>query len=361
MFMRRGMKAGGALGLLLAVGAVAGSSGWFSGRWARSSEILWQEGAPQAQREAGRPTAVPAPAKSAPESQEDREIRAFDQAYANDFNKADAKALGARFTEDAEVHEEDGSRFQGRALIEEWLAETLAANKGAKLAIEIETIRVLSPDVVKEEGRTTVTSAKGEPLSHRRYTVLLVKQSGRWLISSVREEPDHFVRPHDRLKVLEWLVGDWIDEGSDSLVRIHCRWSEDGNFLVRVFKVHEQGKEMLTVTQHIGWDPVADHIRSWEFDSEGGFGEGKWGGDGDRWVVKRTGTRPDGATVSATNTFVRERPDLVRWTSTDRIVRGESIPDDETFAFVRVPPAPRAHTEGPANPAPATNREGRPQ
>ena len=118
---------------------------------------------------------------------------------------------------------------------------------------------------------------------------------------------------------------------------------------------------MLTVTQRIGWDPVADHIRSWEFDSEGGFGEGKWGGDGEP-----LGGEANGHAAGRRDRFGHEhigqgtpRPGALE---VDRPhCRGESIPDDETFAFVRVPPFPRAHAEGPANPAPATNREGRPQ
>ena len=134
------------------------------------------------------------------------------------------------------------------------------------------------------------------------------------------------MRPHDRLKVLEWMLGDWIDEGADSLVRVHCRWSEDGNFLVRVFKVKHQGKEMMTVTQRIGWDPVADHIRSWEFDSEGGFGEGKWGGDGDRWVMKQRARGRTARPLRPRTHLLRERPDLVRWTSTDRIVGENRFP-----------------------------------
>ena len=108
----------------------------------------------------------------------------------------------------------------------------------------------------------------------RPYTVLFVKRDGRWLISSVREEPDPLVSPHDRLKDLEWMVGDWVDEGPDSEVRLNCRWSEDGNFLIRSFTVKQQGKPVMTVSQRIGWDPLARQIRSWEFDSEGGFGEG---------------------------------------------------------------------------------------
>src|SRR5438270_13780731 len=97
----------------------------------------------------------------------------------------------------------------------------------------------------------------------------------------------------------------------------------------------------MTVSQRIGWDPLARQIRAWEFDSEGGFGEGKWSRDGERWVVKHTGVRPEGTTASATNAMDRERPDLVRWVSTDRVVGDESVPEDDAYVLVRVPPPPR--------------------
>ena len=236
----------------------------------------------------------------------------LDDVFISNYNKGDSKALTALFTEDAEVVEADGDRYQGRGLIEQSFTDTFAARQGVKIAFEIEGIRFLSPDVAKEEGRSLITPAKGAPES-RLYTVLFVKREGRWLISSVREEPDPLVRPHDRLKDLEWMVGDWIDEGADSVVRLHCQWSEDENFLIRTFTVKRQGKPVMTVTQRIGWDPVARQVRSWEFDSEGGFGEGKWSRDGERWVVKSTGVRPEGTTASATNVMVQERPDLVRW------------------------------------------------
>ena len=67
--------------------------------------------------------------------------------------------------------------------------------------------------------------------------------------------------------------------------------------LQRQFTVKHQGKDVMTVNQRIGWDPAAKQIRSWEFDSEGGFGEGKWGGDGDRWVIKHTAIRPEGTSI----------------------------------------------------------------
>ena len=270
-------------------------------------------------------------------SADEKAIRAVDEEFVRDYNKGDSKALAALFTEDAEVIEADGDRYQGRELIEQGFADTFAADKGAKIAFEVEAIRFLNPDAAKEEGRSLVTPAKEAPVS-RLYTVLYVKRDGRWLISSVREEADPLVRPHDRLKDLEWMVGEWVDEESDSVARFDCRWSEDGNFLIRSFTLKREGKAVMTGTQRIGWDPLARQFRSWEFDSEGGFGEGRWSRDGDRWVVKHTAVRPEGTTASATNVMTRVRPDMVRWVSTDRVIGGESVPDDDAYVLVRVPP-----------------------
>ena len=265
--------------------------------------------------------------------------------FARDYNKGDSKALAALFTENAEVVEADGDRYQGRSLVEQAFAETFATDKGAKIAFAVDAIRVLTPDAAKEEGQSVVTPVKGAPIS-RLYTVLYVRRDGRWLISSVREEADPLARPHDRLKDLEWMVGEWVEERSDSVVRLTCRWSDDGNFLLRSVTVRHRGKPVLTISQRIGWDPVARQIRSWEFDSEGGFGEGKWSRDGERWVVKHTDVQPEGVTSSATNVMTRERADLIRWVSTDRVSGDRSDPGEEAYELVRVPPAPRIQIDG---------------
>src|SRR5271165_5210653 len=261
-------------------------------------------------------------AKSSPE---EKAIRLADDAFVRDYNKGDTKALAARFTEDAEVVEEDGARYRGHGLIEQRLAETFAASPGVKLQINTDDIQFLSPDVIKAEGRTVVTPARGSPES-RRHTALLVRRDGRWLISSIREEPDPLVTPHDRLKDLEWMLGEWVDEGPDSHIRVSCRWSEDGNFLIRTFTVKVQGKPVLTVHGRVGLDPLARQFRCWEFDSEGGYGEGKWSRDVERWVIKHEGVRPEGTTASSTNIMTLVRPDLVRWVSSERILGDESVP-----------------------------------
>jgi len=321
------------------------------------TEVLWTGlilgGAGLALAQDGKPAAaLPGqPAVETKSSQEEKAIRLGDDAFVRDYNQGDTKGLVARFTEDAEVVEADGTRYRGHPLIEQRLADTFAASPGVKLEIRTESIQMLSPDVAKEEGRTVVKPAKGAPES-RRHTALLVRRDGRWLISSIREEPDPLVTPHDRLKELEWMIGEWVDEGPDSHIRVSCRWSEDGNFLVRTFAVKVQGKPALTVHQRIGWDPLARQFRSWEFDSEGGYGEGKWSRDGQRWVIKHAGVRPEGVTASATHIVSRERPDLVRWVAIDRVLGDESVPQEETYAMVRVPPPPQVPSAGRPAPSP---------
>ncbi len=290
----------------------------------------------------------------------EKAIRQADEAFVSDYNKADTKALVARFTEDAEVVEENGTRYRGQGLIEQRLAETFTASPGVKLQVQTEAIQFLSPDVVKAEGRTLVTPVKGAPVS-RRHTALLVQRDGHWLISSIREESDPLVAPHDRLKELEWMLGEWVDEGPDSHVRVACRWSEDGNFLIRTFTVKVQGKPVLTIHQRVGWDPLAKQFHSWEFDSEGGYGEGKWIRDGERWVIKHSGVRPEGVTASATHIVWQERTDLVRWEAVDRVIGGEVVPQERTYAMVRVPPPPQVPLTGPRPASPTSKETRRPQ
>lgn len=287
---------------------------------------------------------------------DEQAIRAGDDAFVQEYSKGDARALAARFTEDAEVIEADGTRYRGRSLIEERLTQTFSASPGVKLEIHPESIQFLSPDVAKEEGRTVVKPV-GKAAERRRHTALLVKRQGKWLISSVREEPDLMVAPHERLKELEWMVGDWIDDGPDSRIKVSCRWSEDGNFLLRTFHVQVQGKVAMTIHERVGWDPLARQFHSWEFDSEGGYGEGVWSRDGEHWVIKHTGVRPEGVTASATHLVTRERPDLVRWVSIDRVVGDERAERDEEAIMVSVPPAPgvsspsRSPSSSPGQPA----------
>ena len=98
-------------------------------------------------------------------------VAANDRAYEAAYAKADIKALADFYTEDVSYTAEDGSILNGRAAVEASLSAALAANKGAKLTIQLDTVRVLAPEVVVEKGSTTVVSKDGERLLrhvHRR-------------------------------------------------------------------------------------------------------------------------------------------------------------------------------------------------
>jgi hypothetical protein len=93
-------------------------------------------------------------------------------------------------------------------------------------------------------------------------------------------------------------------------------------------------------TQRIGWDPQAKQIRSWTFDTAGGFGEAVWTPVEDRWVVKAKAVTADGTSASATRTLQRDTADRVIWTATDRLAGDEQLPD-LAVTMVRKAPKPQ--------------------
>ena len=196
-----------------------------------------------------------------------------------------------------------------------------------------------APETALEEGRATITPAKGAGAPEiSRFTAIYVKEDGHWLQAAVRDEPAANITPHDRLKELEWLVGEWVNESQDAVVLTTCKWADNGNFLVREFTMKTQGQPVMTGTQRIGWDPVKRQFKTWIFDSEGGFGEGYWTRDGDQWVVKAEGVGQDGQPASATNIITRLGKDRVSWQSVNRTLGGAAVPGIDEFILVRKPP-----------------------
>ena len=87
--------------------------------------------------------------------------------------------------------------------------------------------------------------------------------------------------------------------------------------------------------QLVGWDAARKEIRSWVFDSEGGFAEGEWSPVGDRWLVKTTATLPDGVTASSTSVFQSLDDNSFSWQKVNRVVDGEILPNIGEIIIVR--------------------------
>jgi uncharacterized protein (TIGR02246 family) len=268
-------------------------------------------------------------------------------AFTKAFEAADAKAVAMLFTDDAQVSDESGTT-KGRTNIEARFAAYFAQMPKPRLTIKVDGLRFVSPDVAIEDGRADVKSEMpGAKTESSKYTVVYVRQDGKWLHSSLRDMPADEPPVAERLKELEWLVGDWVNESHEAVVQSTCKWSDDRHYLLRDFVIHVQGKPALKVSQRIGWDAAAKQVRSWVFDSDGGFAEGLWTRAGDRWTIKAQGTRRDGKVATATQVITQTGRDHLRWTSYDRTTGGDLIPDIEEFTMVRKPPEP---TVAPARP-----------
>jgi uncharacterized protein (TIGR02246 family) len=280
-------------------------------------------------------------ASSAGNSEEEKAIRSAIASFAEAFQKGDAKAIAALFTDDGEAVDAEGGTIQGKEAIAEHYSARFSASPGDKMETTVEAIKFLAPGVARETGVAKHTPSGGDTPTTRRYSAIHVKQGGSWLLASVRELAGGELSHHERLKELEWLVGDWVEESADAVVTTSIEWADNQNFLVRTFDVRVKGKPALTGTQRIGWDPLTKQIKSWVFDSRGGYGEGLWMRSGNQWVIKASGVRPDGRTATATQVLTFVNKDTMRWKSIDRTLGEEIVPEIDEIAMVRKPPQPK--------------------
>jgi len=272
------------------------------------------------------------PADVAPEK---AALLALDRAWEAAFAKGDAAALAAFFAEDAEQTTEDGAIFRGRAEIEQAIGEGLKANKGATLSIASDSVRLLATDVALEKGESTVTAPNGET-STSLYTAIYVKKGGQWKISQLTETALPPATGRERLAQLEWLVGAWAEKDGDTSISSTFDWARGGNFLTRNLTVKRGDETTLEGWQIIGWDAAQERIRSWTFDTEGGFSEGVWTRDGERWLVRDSGTIPDGGRTTAEQTIAKVSADKFTWEANNRTLNGEPQPSVGRFEIERV-------------------------
>lgn len=140
-----------------------------------------------------------------------------------------------------------------------------------------------------------------------------------------------------QLAALQWMIGDWVDKGDGTTIALECRWNKNKHFIIRSFTVTVDGHEGLEGKQVMVWDPVRKTIRSWMFDSEGGFGEAVWKKTGDKWVAKTSQVLRDGKRASSINVFTPLDKDSFTWQSVGREIDGELLPSTPKVTVVRKP------------------------
>ncbi len=263
--------------------------------------------------------------RAKPRQSPSRAIRGLLDELEAGFSRGDAKRLAACWTAGGDFAG-PAERVEGRENIEKAFRDFFAAHKGGQLKLRLTSLRLASEDLAFVETVSDVKSNTTEGTGENSVlSLVLARRDGRWLIESARETAAGTPSPAQHLKALEWMVGDWSDGVSPQnglSVRSTCDWTANRTFLIRKFKV--EGPDISRLgTEVIGWDPRGQRIRSWVFDSDGGFGENVWVRDGNRWLVRHTGTRPDGSDASATNVLTVVDADTVTVQSKDRMAGGQ--------------------------------------
>ena len=274
--------------------------------------------------------------QSSPEYQAAQDqFRKYQEAY----DRGDAKTLASFYAEDVDYIDQDGVEIKSRAEMEKLFIENFQANPGAKITITMEEVKSLTPDVQVNRGVATATATSGLTESTR-YTAVLAKKNDRWQICQLTETAAPAPSASSQLEALKWLIGNWENKDADQTVESKVGWAGDKNFLVRTFKL--KGEEAETDGWEIvGWDPACQQIRSWIFDSNGGFGESSWSYEDGHWLIRASNVLPDGSRSTAENVLTKVGDNKFTWESQNRTLDGESQPSVPKIVVLRTTSKPQ--------------------
>jgi uncharacterized protein (TIGR02246 family) len=273
--------------------------------------------------------AIAQPAKS---NGEEAAIKKTLADYGAALTSGELDQVMAFWTTDSDYVDEAGKMTKGKDQIAALFKKALPDLKGAKVSTNLHSIKLLRPEVALVDGNIDITSTTGvKDIS--RYAIVLNKTGDKWLIDSARDLPSQVTDlpslASAQLKDLDWLVGEWVDQSPNVDVTVKVYWATNKAFLLMDYLVKREGMDPLEVTLRVGWDGANNRIRSWTFDSQGGFGEGFWHKEGKKWLVGTSGVLPDGGTGGATNSYEFVDANNLVWRSTDRDVDGQPLADAE--------------------------------
>ncbi len=291
----------------------------------------WNRSGREAYAQAGGKVGTTQPAKGKAPDGEREAITKTARSFAAAFEKGDAKAVAAHFTENGEYTTDDGTVFRGRAAIEDEYIDLFGKRKGpVKVEIDVDTIRFPSRDTAIEEGHFKIRVGK-DPAIASKYSILHVRENGKWLMAVVREWPNEGASLRD----LDWLIGTWTAKRDDTEITTKYQWWGDKSFIRMDITIQDK-KHTIKGFQMIGKDASTGQIRSWTFDPDGSFGEAHWSRDGKKWVLDSAAVMGNGAVVSATNIITPLDENAFTFQSVRRTVGDVDAPDIGPVRVTRV-------------------------
>lgn len=264
-------------------------------------------------------------------------IRNVVRSYQEAYNQQDAKKMAAQWASDITyTNPVTGESAKGREEMEKLFKEKFADNKKRHLEIVITSIAFPNADRAIENGVMKVTS-KNQSEQQLAYRADYIKENGKWLVKALSEielqQPSsHF----QQLKDLAWLIGTWEDSDDNITILFDNQWDKYKNFIVQHFQMKILGQDDIEGKQIIAWDPVKKVIRSWVFDSDGGFGEGTWERGDKSWYAPMLFTLGDGRIGSSINIYTPVDDHSYTFASIEREIDGEILPDMDPVTVKKI-------------------------
>jgi uncharacterized protein (TIGR02246 family) len=254
-------------------------------------------------------------------------IRESSQAFVAAFDKADAKAIAALWTEDGDYTDDSGRTFTGRAAIEKEYAAFFAAHPGVKLKLVVDSLKRIGENTVIEDGRAALDPAPPGPPAIGKYMAIHVRAADKWLMATVRDTRVEAPSAYRRMQDLEWLIGKWTAEEHGAKTESVCRWVANKSFVERTFTTVQPGGATTSGVQLIGCNPETGQMQSWTFNSDGGHAVGVWTPHGSGWTAETRGVTGDGAITTALNRLTKLDESAYSWQSALRTLGGQPLAD----------------------------------
>lgn len=271
------------------------------------------------------------------ENTDEKGIREAVKAYQEAYNNQDAEKLSRLWVSDASYFNPlTGKSAEGRDEIEQLFKNMFAQENKKHLEITITNITFPNANEAIQNGIIKAMSPN-QPEQQVAYQVKFVKQEGKWLLKTINEiELQAPFSNYERIKELAWLVGKWEDSDEHVQILFDNQWDTYRNFITEHFKMKIYDQDNIEGKQIIAWDPLKEIIRSWVFDSDGGFGEGTWEKVDNSWIASMRYTLSDGRAASAKNVYTVVNDSSYTFASVEREVDGEILPDMDPVTVKRI-------------------------
>jgi uncharacterized protein (TIGR02246 family) len=269
--------------------------------------------------------------QGAEERQTDRDaIRSTVKGFGAAFMQGEGEKAGTFLTEGAELMPDGGPALRGRKAIQEAITKHFAKTGKQTVSLDVESLRFLSKDTAIEEGHIKSAVQNQAPTSQR-YSMLHVREDGKWLIGGIREWPSESAG----IRELEWLVGTWSAKRNDVEFQATYEWLGNKAFLRGNITLRRKDRT-VSAMQVLGVDPQTGELNIWIFEADGGFAEGKCTREKDTWVFETSGVSGKGKDVSTKNILLRVNQDTMTWQPVNLLVDGEQMMDLPPVKVTRV-------------------------